>query len=264
VFVINPAGNTYQVLHQFIGSADGADPVDGLVFDSRGNLWGTARTGGADNFGTVFELAAPGYTTLAYVHSFKGTPNGANPAAALTFDPSVGGALGTLYGTTSAGGNQACSGGCGLVFELEISGLVFKNIYKLSGAGSTKSGSAPVGRLAIDTSNDGHTGHLYGTASLGGTDTGNCGATGCGTAFEVCPPTRSCGFREYTLLRFNGTDGQTPGAGLLLNLTFPGEPEGHRKFPPPAGTRGACTTNCVGTAQSGGSNGAGVVIGFTH
>jgi uncharacterized repeat protein (TIGR03803 family) len=267
VFVINPFSNTYQVLHRFTGNADGGDPVAGLVFDSKSNLWGTALHGGAETFGTVFELAAPDYTTLAYVHSFKGTPNGANPAAALTFDNSAGGTLGTLYGTTSAGGNTACSGGCGLIFELELSGLVFKNIYKLTGAGSTKSGAAPIARLALDTSDPSHTGHLYGTASMGGTDTGACPAGGCGTAFEICPPTRTCTYRESTLLAFDGTDGQNPSAGVLLDLTLLDglsldEPGEELKTQPQTG-KGACTTNCIGTAANGGANGSGVAFGFT-
>jgi len=273
VFAIAPLSNTYVVLHKFTGSADGSDPVAGLEFDSKFDLWGTAKTGGTHNFGTVFELAEPAYTTLAYVHSFRGALNGANPAAALKFDSSVGGTLGTLYGTTSAGGNTACSGGCGLIFQLEISGLVFTNVYKLSGAGSGKSGASPIGRLALDTSDQLHMGHLYGTASLGGSNTGACPAAGCGTAFEVCPPTRTCTYRESTLLDFDGTDGRNPSAGMLLGTPLPAgllwdrqpmdglpaEPGADGKTGPLTG-KGACTTNCVGTGANGGANGSGVVI----
>jgi uncharacterized repeat protein (TIGR03803 family) len=273
VFLMNPITNTYKVLHKFAGSLDGTDPIAGLVFDSNGNLWGAAQKGGATNFGTLFELAAPGFTNLAFVHSFDGTPNGAFPAAALTFDKSVGGALGTLYGTTRSGGNRACSSGCGLVFELEISGHVLKNIYKLTGAGSNKSGSAPVGRLALDDNpDDPRLGHLYGTASMGGINIGTCPATGCGTLFEICPPTISCtGFvRGATVLDFDGTDGEGPAAGMLLDLAgvdgllSGGEPLGglHGRDGPLTG-KGACTTNCVATASEGGSNGKGVVIGIT-
>jgi uncharacterized repeat protein (TIGR03803 family) len=43
------------VLHSFIGGSDGAYPV-GIVLDSSGNLFGTANSGGAHNFGTVFEI----------------------------------------------------------------------------------------------------------------------------------------------------------------------------------------------------------------
>jgi uncharacterized repeat protein (TIGR03803 family) len=277
VFLINPLNNTYQVLHKFSGSADGSDPAAGLVFDSKANLWGTARSGGAKNFGTVFALAEPGYTNLAYVHTFKGGANGANPTAALTFDSKVGGALGTLYGTTSAGGSANCSGGCGLIFELEISGLVFKNVYKLTGAGGTRTGSAPVGRLALDVSpNDPRIGHLYGTASLGGTNTGNCPASGCGTLFEVCPPTIVCtGYAKGSVaFDFDGTHGANSTAGVLLDV--PGAEELFFRGPTldglspretgeddgvePQTGKGACTTNCIGTGTNGGTNGKGVVL----
>jgi len=256
VFLMNPITNTYTLLHRFTGVADGTDPVAGLVFDSQGNLWGTAQKGGTNNFGTIFELAAPSFTNLAFVHSFSGPPNGAYPVAALTFDVSVGGALGTLYGTTSAGGSSVCPGGCGSVFELEISGHVIKTIYKLTGVGSNRSGSAPIGKLALDNiAGDPRLGHLYGTASMGGINTGACPATGCGTLFEICPPTRACTYRESTLLNFDGTDGQNPLAGLLLDFTFLGDS--------PLGGKGACPSSCVGTAKAGGSNGAGTVLGIT-
>jgi uncharacterized repeat protein (TIGR03803 family) len=276
VFLLSLGNGSYTVLHKFAGTADGSDPVAGLTFDSKGNLWGTAQKGGSTNFGTIFELLAPSFTKLGLVHSFKGTPNGAFPAAALTFDKSVGGALGTLYGTTSAGGNRACSGGCGIVFELKISGPVIGIIYKLTGAGSGKTGAAPVGRLALDTTpNDPRMGHLYGTARMGGINTGNCASTGCGTLFEICPPTRSCtGYTRGSLVfAFDGTHGENPAAGVLLDV--PGAEElfggrsldglsprelGEDQDPGPQSGKGACTTNCIGTGTNGGQNGKGVVI----
>src|ERR1700690_320208 len=277
VFSMNPITNPYNVLYKFTGSvktADGADPVAALVFDSKGNLWGTAQKGGSKNFGTIFELASPGFTNLAFKHSFKGTPNGASPAAALTFDKSVGGALGTLYGTTSAGGNRACSGGCGIVFELKISGPVIGIIYKLTGAGAGKTGAVPVGRLTLDDTGDAHEGHLYGTASMGGTNTGNCPSTGCGTLFEICPPTISCtGYARGSLIfDFDVTHGENPLAGVLLDVpgadelfgggSLDGLParEGDDQDPGPQTGKGVCTANCVGTSVSGGANGKGVVV----
>lgn len=271
VFLMNPITNTYTVLHRFTGTADGADPVAALVVDSEGNLWSTAKKGGANNFGTIFELAAPSFTNLAFVHSFVGPPNGAYPSAALTFDKDVGGALGTLYGTTSAGGSPACTGGCGLVFEFRISRSVTTIIYKLNGAGANKTGSTPIGPLALDhVAGDPRLGHLYGTASMGGINSGPCPAAGCGTLFEICPPTISCtGFvRGTTVFDFDGTDGQNPAAGALVDvpgangLLFGVEPlETQSKIGNgPLTGKGACTTNCIGTGAEGGANGQGVVI----
>jgi uncharacterized repeat protein (TIGR03803 family) len=204
VFVLNAHSLVYSVLYRFAGSSDGANPVAGLVFDGQGNLRGTAKNGGTRNFGSVFELLAPTFATLGQVYSFRGIPDGANPAAALVFDPTVG-AKGALYGTTDVA----------------------------------------------------HAGHLYGTASLGGISAGVCAPGGCGTAFEICPPVRACGWIESTLFYFNGAKGRNPSAGMLL-LPPPGGSIDRGPIFPPTG-KGACTGSCVGTAVNGGQNGSGVV-----
>jgi uncharacterized repeat protein (TIGR03803 family) len=282
VFLINPVSNTYKTLYKLTGGTDGSDPVAALTFDSQNNLWGTAQKSGTYGFGTIFELAGPSFTNVAFEHSFKGAlPNGAFPAAALTFNKNVGGALGTLYGTTSAGGSRNCSGGCGIVFQLKISGHVISIIYKFTGAGASRTGAAPVAKMTLDTvAGDARAGHLYGTASMGGINSGNCPSTGCGTLFEICPPTISCTAgvttypREETVFSFNGTDGENPLADVLLDV--PGADElldgeqradwlspretGDDGDPGPQTGKGVCTTNCVGTSSNGGQNGKGVII----
>ena len=58
VFKVTPSGEE-TVLHNFCsegGCRDGADPTAGLVFDAKGNLYGTTYVGGAHNQGTVFKL----------------------------------------------------------------------------------------------------------------------------------------------------------------------------------------------------------------
>jgi len=44
------------VLHAFTGGADGAEPTDSLIFDSAGNLYATASSGGEYGSGVVFEI----------------------------------------------------------------------------------------------------------------------------------------------------------------------------------------------------------------
>jgi len=46
---------TYTVLHRFTGY-DGAQPGAQLIFDKKGNLYGTAITGGPNGYGVAFEL----------------------------------------------------------------------------------------------------------------------------------------------------------------------------------------------------------------
>ena len=46
--------------------------------------------------------------TFSVLHNFTGFQDGATPYAGVTID-----AAGNLYGTTAAGGNANCDGGCG-------------------------------------------------------------------------------------------------------------------------------------------------------
>jgi uncharacterized repeat protein (TIGR03803 family) len=64
VFELKPlAGNwEYSVVHFFAGAyTDGADPFGGIVFDSKGNAWGTTANGGHEYYpnmftGTLYEI----------------------------------------------------------------------------------------------------------------------------------------------------------------------------------------------------------------
>ena len=45
VFKLTPTGDE-SILHSFSGQADGGSPMDGLVMDGQGNLYGTTLLGG--------------------------------------------------------------------------------------------------------------------------------------------------------------------------------------------------------------------------
>jgi uncharacterized repeat protein (TIGR03803 family) len=49
-------GQTFKVIHNFTGGADGGWPQSGLTMDAAGNLYGTTTWGGAYCYGTVFEI----------------------------------------------------------------------------------------------------------------------------------------------------------------------------------------------------------------
>jgi uncharacterized repeat protein (TIGR03803 family) len=79
VYQLTPSGNGYteNVIYRFLGP-DGDGPWDGLVFDNKGNLFGTTSGGGANDDGTIFELTyvvGVGWTEHV-LYSFQ-TPGGA-------------------------------------------------------------------------------------------------------------------------------------------------------------------------------------------
>ena len=76
----------------------GVVPEAGLIADAKGNLFGTTTAGGANNGGTVFEIAktATGYATTPTVLVNFDSTSGVSPQAGLIAD-----ANGNLFGTTT-------------------------------------------------------------------------------------------------------------------------------------------------------------------
>jgi uncharacterized repeat protein (TIGR03803 family) len=107
----NPDGSwSGQILHEFTGGNDGAMPFCCLSFDNAGNLYGTAQTGGAFGYGTLFRLTptAEGGWNFTVLYSFNDNP-GAYPEAGVIFD-----SAGNLYGTTDGDGTTTF----GTVYEI--------------------------------------------------------------------------------------------------------------------------------------------------
>jgi uncharacterized repeat protein (TIGR03803 family) len=193
------------VVHSFRCNVDGANPITSLVLDSSGNIFGTATYGGSTGDGTVFELSPSitgGYTETL-LHTFRGGADGEIPFAGLTMDSS-----GNLYGTTVAGGNNACAGGCGVVFKLSKSSVVwtFTTIHQFRFG----DGWAPEAVLTIDSA-----GNLYGTTEVGGPN-GTSQGNGYGVVFELSP--NGGGWTEKTIYAFTGgTDGSVSRSPVILD-----------------------------------------------
>jgi uncharacterized repeat protein (TIGR03803 family) len=210
VFELSPAAGgtwTEKVLYNFGGvSEDGTQPLGTLVFDAKGNLYGTTSSGGAYDGGTVFELipGAGGVWTEKILYSFGATArDGTDPRrGALVFD-----AKGNLYGTTYAGGENGASPGDGAVFELipGADGTWTEKVLYNFGA-SNLDGVNPTDGLIFDA-----VGNLYGTTYAGG-------AYDYGTVFELSPML-SGGWKEKVLHSFdiNHTDGANPIAGVIFD-----------------------------------------------
>jgi uncharacterized repeat protein (TIGR03803 family) len=103
-----------RVLHVFQGNQDGAYPSGSVVFDTAGNLYGTANDGEDLNgdccFGQVFKLVPRAHEWAKYtLHRFQGAPrDGGGTRAGVVLD-----AAGNVYGTTCNDGTN----GNGVVFE---------------------------------------------------------------------------------------------------------------------------------------------------
>ena len=162
VFKLTPSG-TESVLYSFgtNGSADGADPMSGLIVDSAGNFYGTTEGGGGYDYGTVFKLTSSGAETVLY--SFTGGSDGEFPEHRLVMD-----STGNFYGTTYSGGND----GIGTVFEVMPSGSE-RVLHSFSGGADD--GVNPSSGLTMDSA-----GNLYGVTWGGG-------AYGNGTVFKIQP-----------------------------------------------------------------------------
>ncbi len=170
--LVRQPGGAYRekILHTFSGGVDGANPYCGLIFDSAGNLYGTAAGGGAFGLGVAYELIPQtnGSWKEKSLHSFGNGTDGAGPYnyGTLTFDPA-----GNLYGTTFFGGTL--SGGT--AFELSPQtggGWAERTLHNF---GATGDGTNSLAGLAFDAS-----GNLYGTTQGGGTFEE-------GTVFEITP-----------------------------------------------------------------------------
>ena len=190
---------TESVIYSFTGGSDGGEPNGGVVADSKGNVYGTAVTGGANGGGVVFQLSPKtggGWVeTVLYSFSFT-NGEGYLPCSGLIFD-----AHGNLYGEAFGGGTV----GGGTVFELSPGSngtWTEKTLYSF--AGGSDGNVAFQGTLAIDGS-----GNLYGFTQNGGT-------YGFGTVFELVAGTGGTWTKKILYSFAQENDGGTPYAEQLF------------------------------------------------
>jgi uncharacterized repeat protein (TIGR03803 family) len=205
VFQLSPpekgqAAWTETILWSFAGGADGAGPLGGLIFDTKGALYGVTAQGGAANAGTVFQLAPPEKRQTAWtkttLYSFGGGADGADPQGSLIFDH-----RGSLYGVTYSGG----AAGGGTVYQLappEMRQTAWTETVLLSFAGGTSGatvGAGPRGGLIFDTK-----GALYGGTSWQPSSS----AWGFGMVYQLSPPAKGqTGWNESVLSWMSVVDG---------------------------------------------------------
>jgi hypothetical protein len=152
------------------------------------------------------------------LYSFQGGTDGATPAGGVVFDKQ-----GNLYGVLQDYGPPSCApmgNYCGTVFQLtppvQKGGSWTETlIYQFQGKGSNDA-SLPNGGLIRDAA-----GNLYGVTAYGGT--GDCVLlgvkAGCGTVYELSPPTQKGGaWKETILYSFPTTkQGYFPNGDLVFD-----------------------------------------------
>ena len=184
----------------------GYPPSNGLIFDSAGNLYGSAFNGasqacsnGQGGCGVIFELSRQKNGSWAYteIYKFTGASDGLHPDTNLVFD-----AAGNLYGATygsrnDASGDPTAAKSYGTVFKLSPNPSGpwnFTLLYTFTGG----SGGQEPNSIAIDAS-----GNVYGT-------TPNGGSANQGFVFQLTPTT-SGPWNETVIHDFTGCqDGGYP------------------------------------------------------
>jgi uncharacterized repeat protein (TIGR03803 family) len=216
VFELTPSSSglwTESILHTFTGPSDGGNPQGTLIFDSKGNLYGTSSGGqlapGVAQFGTVFELAPTsgnGWNYTVLYDFAGGSADGATPNGGLAFDQQ-----GNLYGADYSGGTADE----GVVFKLTPNGQgawTESVLYNFQGGSD---GAIPDAAPVVDSS-----GNVYGTTMDGG-NSPYCSAgtqvVGCGTIYKLSRQSDGT-WPETVLHRFmGGSDGIAPQASLTLD-----------------------------------------------
>ena len=189
VYGISPSG---QLITQYSfcaqsGCPDGSNPYFGLVLATDGNLYGITDAGGANGYGTVFQITPAGVLTTVYSFcAVSGCADGSLPYGGL-----VQATDGNLYGTTRSGG----ASGSGTVFKITLNGAL-TTLYSFSG---NADGANPQATLV-----QGPNGSLYGTTY------GGSGSTRQGTIFSI-----TLDGTLTTLHTFTGSDGGSSQAGLI-------------------------------------------------
>jgi hypothetical protein len=211
VFELSPDGSggwVKQTLYMFQVVSDGNAPYGGLALDSAGNLYGTTIQGGGicsetkAGCGTAFELIpqAGGHWLEAIIHRFGSGRDGYAPAAGFAFD-----AKGNLVSSTALGGltSANCPLGCGIVFELTLSGGQWQE--QILHSFDFTDGSDPQATPVPDSA-----GNVYVTTYEGGSGLG-------GTVVELSPQPGATWWRPQVLHEFAFSAGVLPRVGAMLS-----------------------------------------------
>jgi uncharacterized repeat protein (TIGR03803 family) len=166
-----------------------------LLRNSDGSFFGVSESGGAFDFGALYQLHTDG--TIRILASFGGSaaqPGGSGRKGNLLRDDA-----GILWGATSSGG----AGDEGTLFKFDPVTKTTATVVEFGVTGLPNPGAAPEGGITA-----GSDGHLWGTCSRGG-------LSGNGGVFKYHPGTGTLTF----VASFTGTGGSLPGRWPVGELT---------------------------------------------
>jgi uncharacterized repeat protein (TIGR03803 family) len=203
VFQLSPQSGTWNetILYKFPAPDRAGAPAAGVIFDSKGNLYGPTLDGlrANDSGGGVYELSPrpSGPWTFTLIYSFSVTLGG-GPFSRLVFDSN-----GNLYGAAAQGNIH------GIIFQLTPDSNSTWKETTLHTFDSGIDGYFPTGAPIFDQS-----GNLYGSTLWGGN---GCNENVCGIVYELSPNDEG-GWKETILHRFeSATDGSEPNPGVVLD-----------------------------------------------
>ncbi|HTW57378.1 MAG TPA: Ig-like domain-containing protein [Terriglobales bacterium] len=246
VFELSPPASgsttwTYHSVYSFTGEPDAANPVNGLIIDGSGDLFGTAYNGGAANNGAVFEVSPNG--SGGWTETVPASINALYGGLVMN-------STGVIFGTTSTTVFELGKNSGGTWVELPIftftaseaaaegeepngtlwldskgnlygttveggknnDGVVYKLTLQTNGSYKYKvlytfgaAGTMPYAGVVGDAN-----GNLYGTTTKGGKD-------GAGTVYTLAYNATSGAYAERTSQNFIGENGAVPYAGVIYN-----------------------------------------------
>ncbi len=190
---------TFGVIHSFSGT-DGVNPYAGVTLKS-GDLYGTTVVGGRYSWGTVYQAKRSENNKWSVSPLSYFPISGAGPQAGVVFGPD-----GSLYGTTSSGGN-----GDGNVVELTAPSTICKvafcpwteNELHIFPGGADDGAQPGLGDLIFDQQ-----GSIYGTTLWGG-------QSGLGTVYQMTKAGST--WTESVLYSFSGPEGSGPVGGVIFD-----------------------------------------------
>jgi uncharacterized repeat protein (TIGR03803 family) len=197
VYKLSPNSNgswSESILYNFGPAPDGLAPSAELIFDPKGNIYGTTVAGGTAESGTVYELSPnAGGWTETILYNFP-TPGVGYPVAPLLLD-----SAGNLYGVGKGDGQN------GSAFELTPhpnGSWSEKTLYTFH---NRRHGFNPYSGLTSDAK-----GNLWGTADYGGPDE-------VGVVYKLIPGAGGVWTQKVVHSFGGGNDGAYVSAGVTFS-----------------------------------------------